>query len=444
MATRRRLTLEGYVIEPGDPDYDSARRVFNGLIDRRPRLIARVASTEDVRKAVAYARDAGLPLSIRGGGHNVAGNAVCDGGIVIDFSDLRNVQVDQHRLRAKAEPGARWSDFDHATQAHGLATTGGLVSTTGVAGFTLGGGIGWLIRQHGLAADNLIGAELVTADGDVLHVDATHHADLLWGLRGGGGNFGAVTSFEFRLHPLGPVVGGLVAHPRERARDVLRFFRSFCADAPDTLTMVGALMTTPAGHPAVGIAACCSEPAPEAERIVAPLRRFGPPVVDHLALMPYTALQSMLDATAPFGSLNYWKADFMPALSDHAIDVLVDQANAMRSPMSQVHVHQLGGAFGRIASAGTAFSHRDAGFVYNIIGAWQDPAENEVHKAWARDTFEALRPVSVGGAYVNFLGDDAQDRVRDAYGQNRSRLRELKARYDPTNLFRLNHNITPS
>lgn len=431
------------MIERGDPDYDAARKVFNGLIDRQPELIARVAGTEDVRRAVAYARDNRLPLSIRGGGHNVGGNAVCDGGLVIDFSDLHEVRVDAKRMSANAEPGARWQDFDHATQAHGLATTGGLVSTTGVAGFTLGGGIGWLIRKHGLACDNLIGAEVVTADGVVLHVDETHNTDLLWGLRGGGGNFGVVTSFEFRLHPVRRVVGGLVIYPGQQARDVLKFFRSFCADAPDELTMVASMMTTPDGHPAVGIAACYIGSADEEKRVIGPLRRYGAPLADNLAAVPYTALQSMLDETAPFGSLNYWKADFVSDLSDRAIELFVDQANAMRSPMSVVHVHQLGGAAARIATDATAFSRRDAAFVYNLIAAWHDPAENEIHKKWARDAFDALRPVSLGGAYVNFLGDDGQERVRDAYGPNYARLARLKARYDPTNLFRLNHNIKP-
>lgn len=443
MAIPQTLNLDGRLIGKEDAEYDAARKVFNGMIDRRPALIARVAGTADVISAVGYARDHGLPLAIRGGGHNVAGNAVCDGGLVIDFSGLRDVRVDVDACTAKAQPGATWHDFDQATQAHALATTGGLVSGTGVAGFTLGGGIGWLVRKHGLACDNLIGADLVTAAGDLVHVSETENHDLLWGLRGGGGNFGVVTSFEFSLHPLRAVLGGLVGHPRERARDVLKFFRDFCADAPDELTMVAALMTMPEGHPAIGLAACYSGPTQDAERVIGPLRRYGPPLLDHLSVMPYTALQTMLDVTAPYGSLNYWKADFMPELTDRAIDLLVEQADAMGSPLSQVHIHQLGGVASRVAPKATAFRRRDAGFVYNLLGVWQDQSENDAHIGWTKRAFEALLPVSSGGAYVNFLGDDGQERVRDAYGANYARLAELKARYDPNNLFRLNQNIKP-
>jgi FAD/FMN-containing dehydrogenase len=436
-------TLEGRAITPDHPDYDTARKVFNGLIDRRPALIARVAGTADVVSAVNHARENSLPLAVRGGGHNVAGNAVCDGGVVIDFSDLREVRVDADARTARAQPGATWYDFDLATQAHRLATTGGLVSNTGVAGFTLGGGIGWLVRKHGLACDNLIGAEVITADGKVVRTSESENPDLLWGLRGGGGNFGVVTTFEYRLHPLGRILGGMVAHLRDRAQDVLRFFRAYSAEAPDELTLVAAFMTTPEGHPAIAVGACYSGPAEEAERVIKPLREYGPPLVDRLAVMPYTVLQSMLDMSAPSGYLNYWKADFMAEVSDRAIDVLIEQANAMRSPLSQIHIHQLGGAMGRVAPEATAFHGRDAGFVYNLIGLWKDPSENEVHTKWAKGAFDALRPVSLGAAYVNFLGDDGQDRVRSAYGSNYQRLSELKKRYDPANLFHVNQNIKP-
>ena len=442
-STLKPPSLEGRVLTPDDAGYDTARKVFNGLIDRRPALIARVAGTADVVSAVNYARENGIPLAVRGGGHNVAGNAVCDGGLVIDFSDLHEVRGDADARTAKAQGGATWYDFDQATQAHRLATTGGLVSMTGIAGFTLGGGIGWLVRKHGLTCDNLIGAEVVTADGKVVQTSETENPDLLWGLRGGGGNFGVVTSFEFRLHPLGRILGGLVAHPRDRARDVFRFFRAYGSEAPDELTLVAVFMTTPEGHPAVGIGACYSGPTEEAERVIKPLREFGPPMVDRMAVMPYTVLQSMMDMSAPSGYLNYWKADFMADLSDRAIDLLIDQANAMRSPLSQIHIHQLGGAMGRVSPEATAFPRRDAGFVYNLLGLWKDPTENEVHTSWAKGAFEALRPVSIGGAYVNFLGDDGQERVRAAYGPNYERLAGLKKRYDPTNLFQLNQNIQP-
>jgi FAD/FMN-containing dehydrogenase len=431
--------IRGQILRPGDEGYDDARRVFNGMVDRRPALIARCATTEDVVAAVEFARDTGAQLSVRGGGHNVAGNAVSDGGVMIDLSALRSVRVEPGSATATAEPGATWFDFDQATQAHGLATTGGLISSTGVAGFTLGGGIGWLIRKHGLACDNLVGAEVVTADGRVIEADE----DLMWGLRGGGGNFGVVTSFRFGLHPLGEVVGGLVAHPRDRAREVLRFFRDLCAEAPDELTLIAALMTTPDGHPAIGIAACYAGPVEDGERALEPLRKFGPPVMDQIGVLPYAVLQTALDPSAPWGSRNYWKSDFVPELSDRAIDLIVEQASRMRSPLSQVHIHQLGGAMARPAAGATAFHARDAAFVYNLIGLWMAPHEDEANVAWARRAFDELRPVSAGGAYVNFMGEEAPDRVRAAYGPNYERLAALKNRYDPDNLFRLNQNIPP-
>lgn len=438
------LPVQGDLITPEHPDYEEARRVFNGMIDRRPSLIVRCASIADVPVAIAHAREQSLPLAIRGGGHNVAGNAVCDRGVVIDFSDLREVRVDVERRLAVVQPGATWYDFDQATQAHGLATTGGLISNTGVAGFTLGGGIGWLVRKYGLACDNLIAADVITADGQTVRAGEQDDAELLWGLRGGGGNFGVVTSFEFQLHALPEVTGGMVAHPRDRARDVLRFFRDMCASAPDELTLICALSTTPEGHPAIAIAGCYAGPASDAEKALAPLHEFGPPVLDQLGPIPYTVLQSALDASAPKGGLNYWKSDFMPALTDEAIDIIVEHANRMASPLSQMHVHYLGGAMQRTPSGGSAFPNRGAAFVYNLIGMWTDPVENDRHIGLVRDAFDALRPVSMGGAYINFLGDDGADRVRAAYGDNFPRLQQLKARLDPTNLLRLNQNIPPA
>jgi FAD/FMN-containing dehydrogenase len=432
--------IEGQLLHPGDDGYERARHVFNGMVDRRPSLIARCAGTADVVSMVDFARETGAPLSIRGGGHSVAGNAVADGGVMIDLSDLRSVRVDPAARTATAEPGATWFDFDQATQAHALATTGGLISSTGVAGFTLGGGIGWLVRKHGLACDSLVRAELVTAAGSVVEADD----DLLWGLRGGGGNFGVVTTFTFQLHPLSEVVGGLVGHPRERAGDVLRFFRDVCAGAPDELTLIAALMTTPEGHPAVGIAACWAGPIEEGERALKPLREFGPPVMDQIGVLPYSVLQSALDPTAPWGSRNYWKSDLLPELSDRAIDLIVDQASRMRSPLAQIHVHQLGGAMARKAPDATAFRSRDAAFVYNLIGTWMAPEDDAANVAWVRESFDALRPVSAGGAYINFMAEETADRVRAAYGPNYGRLTALKNRYDPANLFRLNQNIPPS
>jgi hypothetical protein len=430
-----RLVLDGQVITPGNEEYESARRVFNGLIDRRPALIARCASTSDVIDTIAYARTAGLPLSVRGGGHNVAGNSVCDGGVVIDFTDLRDVRVDEIRNTAVAQPGATWFEFDQATQGYCLATTGGLVSSTGIAGLTLGGGIGWLMRKHGLTCDNLIAAEVVTAEGDVLRVSEGENPDLLWGLRGGGGGLGVVTSFEYRLHPVQNVVGGMVIHPASRARDVLRFFRSLCLDAPDDLTLVAALMTLPDGLPAVAIGACFSGLVRDGEEALKPLREFGSPLLDEIGIKPYLVLQTALDSTAPWGSLNYWKADFLTALTDQAIDLIVEQSAHMLSPLSSLHIYQLGGAVSRIPAAATAFSCRDAAFVYNLVGTWKDHAETAVHSAWPKLAFEALRPVSMGVSYVNFLTDNDQDTAHAAYGANTQRLVTLKERYDPTNLF---------
>lgn len=438
------LPVQGELITPDHPAYDEARRVFNGMIDRRPALIVRCASSEDVRTAIAHARTTGLPLAIRGGGHNVAGNAMCDGGVVIDLSDLHEVRVDTERKVAVVQPGATWYDFDQATQAHGLSSTGGLISSTGVAGFTLGGGIGWLVRKFGLACDNLIAADVVDAAGETRRASAQDDSELLWGLRGGGGNFGVVTSFEFQLHALPEVSGGMVAHPRERARDVLRFFRDISASAPAELTLIAALMTTPEGHPAIAVAGCYAGPAADAEKVLAPLHEFGPPVLDQLGPIPYTVLQTALDPSAPKGSLNYWKSDFMPELSDEAIDLIVEHANRMASPMSQMHVHLLGGAMANEPAGGAAFAHRDSRFVYNLIGMWTDPAENDRHTGLVRDAFDALRPVSMGGAYINFLGDDGADRVRAAYGENYDRLARLKTRMDPSNLFRFNQNIAPA
>jgi len=451
-----RASVRGEVILPGDAAYDSARAIFNGMIDRRPAAIVRCTGAADVIGAIRLARREGLPLAVRGGGHNVAGNALCDGGLVVDLSRMKGIRVDPAKRVAQAQPGLTWGEFDHETQAFGLATTGGLVSTTGIAGFTLGGGIGWLAREHGLTCDNLISADVVLPDGQLVHASETEHADLLWGLCGGGGNFGIVTSFELRLHPVGPMVtGGLVLHPIARARELLQFCRDYLAGAPDQLTALIVFLTAPPapfvpaafhGAKMAAVAVCYTGPSATAEEVLRPLKTFGPPVVEHIGPVPYVTLQSMFDASAPPGLQNYWKSEYITGLSDGVIDLLIDSAGQMASPLSAVHVHQLGGAISRLPEEATAFGHRRAPYLVNIIAMWPDrSAAAEPHVQWARSLWAALQPYSAGGAYVNFMtGEEGHDRVRAAYGQNYDRLAALKAKYDPTNLLRFNQNIRPA
>ncbi|HLV97539.1 MAG TPA: FAD-binding oxidoreductase [Ktedonobacterales bacterium] len=437
-----RASLRGQLILPGDAAYDDARKVWNGMIDRRPALIVRCAGVADVSKAIRFARDQQLLVAVRGGSHNVTGAGTCDGGLVIDLSPMKVVQVDSERHTARVEPGTTWKEFDQEAQQYGLATTGGLISSTGVAGFTLGGGIGWLVRKHGLACDNLLSAEVVTADGQLVKTSTDEHPDLYWGLRGGGGNFGVVTAFEFALHPVSTVVGGVVAYPLARAREVLHFYRRFLATAPDELTTIMIFATTPEGQQIIGIAACYAGPVEQGEAVLRPLKEFGPSVMDMMGPLPYTALQQANDPTAPAGLHNYWKAAFLHDLSDAAMDTMIEYATKATSPLSMIHLHQLGGAMNRVAADATAFGYRNEGFVVNIIGMWPTPGDNEHHINWARGLFAALQP-EAHGAYVNFLGDEGQGRVRSAYGPNYERLVALKRKYDPANLFRLNQNIRP-
>jgi FAD/FMN-containing dehydrogenase len=438
-----RASLRGQVVLPGDADYDDARKVWNGMIDRRPALIARCDGIGDVSRAIRFARDQHLLLAVRGGGHNVAGAGTCDGGLVIDLSPMKAVRVDSERRTARVEAGATWKEFDEETQKYGLATTGGLISSTGVAGFTLGGGIGWLVRKHGLACDNLLSAEVMIASGQLVRASADENPDLYWGLRGGGGNFGVVTAFEFALHPVATVVGGMVAHPLPRAREVLQFYRHFIATAPDELTTIVLFGTSPEGHQIIGIAACYAGPVEQGAEVIRPLKEFGPPVMDMMGPLPYTALQQAHDPTAPAGLQNYWKAAFLQDLSDEAFDAMIEYATNTTSPLSMIGLYQLGGAMNRVATDATAFGHRDSGFVVNIIGTWPEPGDNDKHIDWARGLFAALQPYA-HGAYINFLGDEGQERVRSAYGPNYERLVALKNKYDPANLFRLNQNVPPA
>ena len=446
--------FRGALIRPGDAPYDAERRIWNGAIDRRPALIARCTGAADVRAAVGFARERELVVAVRGGGHNVAGTAVCDGGIVIDLSPMKGMWVDPRARVARAEPGLLWGEFDHETQPFGLATPGGIVSHTGIAGLTLGGGLGWLMRRHGLTADNLLSADVVTADGALVRASTEEHADLFWGLRGGGGNFGIVTSFEYRLHAVGPtVLAGVILHPAARAREVLSFYRDSIASAPDELmTIVVLRMAPPApflpesihGQPVVIIAVCCAGPVEEGERTVAPLRRFGEPLVDLIRPTPYASHQALIDASVPHGLGYYWKSEYLRPLNDALIDTLVAHAWRAPTPESYAAVFHMGGAVGREDPDGSAFEDRSATHAMTIDGVWSEPAASGACIAWARGFWEAVRPHSTGRVYMNFLGEEGEDRVRAAYGTTKyERLRALKRKYDPTNFFRMNQNIVP-
>jgi len=441
----------GTLIDPAHQDYDKARALWNGAFDRRPCAVARVGSARDVAAVLRHATAAGREVCVRGGGHSAPGHSCVDGALVIDLGGLRHVTVDPRRETARVGGGALWSDFDRAGAQHGLATTGGLISDTGVGGLTLGGGIGWLMRKHGLTIDNLVGAEVVLADGRIVRASADDEADLFWALRGGGGNFGVVTEFEFRLHPVRNVVAGMVMHPAARAPEVLREFRAQCAKAPDELTMLFAFTLAPpapfvppslVGAPMAAVLVCwCGDAARGAEAL-APLRAFGPPAIDAIGEMPYVAWQSMLDHGAPRGMRYYMKSAYLDELSDGAIDALARAGAQPSSPLSQMHLHHLGGAVARVADSATPYGQRRAAYALNVIAGWPDAASSDQHIGWARNICDAAAPFSNGAAYVNFLGDEGGRRIEAAYGaENFRRLCALKRKYDPTNVFRYNQNI---
>jgi FAD/FMN-containing dehydrogenase len=444
----------GELIGPGDGRYETARRVWNGMVDRRPALIARCAGEDDVVAALGFARERGLPVAVRGGGHNVAGNAVCDGGVVIDLGGLKAIAVDPDRRTARVAPGVLLGELDRATQAFGLATPTGNVSMTGVAGLTLGGGLGWIARKHGPACDNLLSARVVTADGECVVASAEENADLLWGLRGGGGNFGVVTSFEYRLHPVGPeVIAGGVLHAFADAPEVFRFFADFVATAPDELSVTASTFRAPPGMPIAPemhgelvtvLAVCWAGDLAAGERALRPLRSFGRPLADFVAPMPYTTLQTGSDAAYPSGQQNYWKSHYVDEITDGVIATLMEHAPLMASPQSSFYFQHLGGAIGRQRIEAAAFGHRDAAFDFAILTVWQDRAEDAEHLAWARDFAAAMQPYATG-VYVNNLGVEGADRVRAAYAPaTYERLVALKDAYDPDNVFRLNQNVMPS
>jgi FAD binding domain/Berberine and berberine like len=450
----------GTVVAPPDDTYEAARVVWNGMVGARPLLIAQCRTVDDIVGAVRLSHGSDLPIAVRGGGHSVAGLSTCDGGVVVDLSGMRNVTVDERARVAVVEPGATWADLDAASARHGLATTGGLVSSTGVAGLTLGGGIGWLQRKFGLACDNLVAADVVTAAGDVVHASESERPELLWGLRGGGGNFGIVASFTFALHPVSTVIGGLMAYPIAQGRQVLRTFRDWARDLPDEGSMLAAILYAPpepfvpadlVGKPVVAILGCWCGDLDAGMTALEPLRSMRP-AVDVFGPLPYPALNSMLDGGAPAGLRNYFRGGYVADLTDDVIDVALDHGVRMPSPMSQIHFHQMGGAVGRVPMGATAFSGRDAGYTYNVISTWAEPAEDEQHLRANRELAAALSPLSMGRAYVNFQSDRpsrdggrGDDHVATMYGTDvYDRLARLKREYDPSNVFHLNQNVPPA
>jgi FAD/FMN-containing dehydrogenase len=440
------VSISGTVLRPGEDHYEAARRVHNGLIDKRPALIARCHGAADVSAAVGLAREAGLEISIRGGGHNIAGRSVTDGGLMIDLAEMKGMYVDPEARTIRAQGGVIWSEFNRETAVHGLAVTGGAISTTGIAGLTLGGGLGWLMGIHGLAADNLLSVELVNADGAVLNVTAESDPDLFWALRGGGGNFGVATSLEYRLHPLSEVVGGLVAHPFEAARDVLRFYREFTQSVPDELTVFGGLVYAP-GSSDLRLAAlvvCHAGPAEQAQRDLAPLREFGQPIMVELGPMPYAVMNTLLDDGFPRGALNYWKSSFVESLDDELIDLAIERFETTPSPLNAILFEHFHGAVTRVGVSDTAVPHREVGYNLLMPSVWLEAADTEANIAWTRATFDLFSPYFAERRWLNYFSDDdGTDAVRAAYGPNYDRLVELKRRYDPENAFRLNHNIDP-
>jgi hypothetical protein len=440
-------SFTGQLLQPADENYDDVRRVHNGLIDKRPEVIARSRTVADVVDAVQLAQTLGLDVSVRGGGHNVAGRAVIDGGLMIDLSPMKGIHVDVRAGTVRAQGGVLWRELNRETQLHRLATTGGVVGSTGIAGLTLGGGVGWLMPKYGLALDNLRSAEMVLADGRVVRASADENADLFWAIRGGGGNFGVATSLEYELHDVGPVItGGVVAHPLSRAHDVLRFFRDTCASLPDEAMLVAGLQTAP-DDPTLklaGIVGCHCGPPEHGEATLRPIKAFGPPVMDAMGPMPYAALNVMLDPAFPKGAYNYWKAHFLTELSDAAIGALVDAFQKCPSRMSHIIIEHFHGAASRVPVSATACAMRLTGFNVVIASQWTTPEETDRGIAWARQTYAALTPYLGATRYVNYLEDDAPDPAAVAYGPNLPRLRDIKAKYDPENFFSQNVNIAPA
>jgi FAD/FMN-containing dehydrogenase len=428
---------------PGEEGYDTFRKIHNASIDRKPAILVRCSATADVIACVRFARQHEMLVSVRGGGHSIAGKSVCDSGLMIDLSAMKGIHVQPDKRTGRAEPGLTLGEFDRETQAFGLATTMGVVSKTGIAGLTLGGGIGHLVRKHGLACDNLISADIVTADGKLLTADRTQNQDLFWGLRGGGGNFGIVTSFEYRLHEVGPsVFGGGILYPVEKTAEVLRFYREFTSSCPDEVSLQALTITIPELGRVVGIGGCYCGPSEEGKKALQPLRAFGSPVADLFADMPYVQLQSMFDPLFPAGRHYYTKANFLTQLTDQAIEVFAEYSTAP-STHTAAAIEHLQGAVSRVGASETAFPHRQFPYNFSIWSGWSDQDESETNIQWTRRFFDAMRPSMAPAVYVNYLEEEGDSLSREAYGQNYERLASLKAKYDPTNFFRMNHNIRP-
>jgi len=446
--------IRGEVLTQRNGAYEGARKVWNGMVDRRPALIVRASNPQDVRHAVKFAREHRILVSVRGGGHHIAGNSIAEGGLVIDQSGLRTVRVDPEQRIARVAPGALLGDFDREAQAFGLATPLGINSTTGVAGLTLGGGFGWLTRKHGMTIDNLISADLVTADGRQRTVSASQEPDLFWAIQGGGGNFGVVTSLEFRLHPVGPqLYAGLAVYPAAQGRVVLRAWRDFTVDAPEELSVWAVLRKAPPlpfipnafhGKDVIVLALVYAGDVVAGERVAAPVLKFGTPAGSALAPMPYAGFQAAFDPLLQPGARNYWKSHDIDRLDDGLLDAAIAAAAAAPGPECEVFIAQLGGAMSRVALAGTAYAGRNARYVMNVHGRWQRPEDDETGRAWARRLYRDAAPFATGGGYVNFFTEEENDRVAQAYGANYGRLREIKRRFDPENLFRMNVNVTPA
>jgi FAD/FMN-containing dehydrogenase len=441
------VAFSGELLRPSDASYEEARRVHNGLVDKRPALIARCHNTPDVVAAIKLRRDLGLEVAVRGGGHNVAGRATIDGGMMIDLSPMKKIEVDAERRTVRVQAGVNWGELNRETQRHGLAVTGGVVSTTGVAGLTLGGGLGWLMGKFGLSLDNLLSAELVDGEGKILRASGEEEPDLFWAIRGGGGNFGVVTEFEFQLHAVGPTVtAGPVVYAIDHARELLMFFREKTAALPDEHTIFAALTHAPdgSGTPVAALANCHCGPLAEGEEAVRPLRQFGSPILDGIGRVPYSDVNSALDASFPKGALNYWKSNFLTELSDAAIATIIECFAECPTAMSQFLLEHVHGAATRVPSDATAFVHRKEGYNFLVLAQWTEPDATDRCIAWARTTYQRMQPFFAAGRYVNYLGDDeAGESVAAAYGSNYARLQEIKARYDPDNIFRMNQNIQP-